>query len=359
GVLVAHGVTSVRDMGGDVVRLRDWRAAIATGQLVGPRIRFCGPMLEGNRDALVPGRADHWVVADPAAADATVDRLAGLGVDCIKIRSIADAPTYRALAAAARRHHLPLVGHSPAGVDPLAASAAGQASFEHGFYPWPWTTLSTVAQHRIADAFRRSGSLVTPTLVAWQPFLAPYPTIQAVLDDTRGTTDPRERTVSAALRRNWISGFADRKKWRGSGPASHAAWVKALDDDYRELRDLHDRGVGLLVGTDTGTTMVYPGAAVHQEMKLFVTRLGLRPIDAIIGATILPAKHFGLEADLGTIEAGKLADLVVLSADPLADIKNIEAIDSVILDGRLFDHAALQRLVGDAERRIARGDPRR
>jgi imidazolonepropionase-like amidohydrolase len=90
-------------------------------------------------------------------------------------------------------------------------------------------------------------------------------------------------------------------------------------------------------------------------MKLFVTRLGLRPIDAIIGATILPAKHSGLEADLGTIEAGKLADLVVLSADPLADINNIEAIDSVILDGRLFDRAALQRLVGDAERRIAGG----
>ena len=79
------------------------------------------------------------------------------------------------------------------------------------------------------------------------------------------------------------------------------------------------------------------------------------PIDAIIGATILPAKHLGLEADLGTIEPGKLADLVVLSADPLADIQNIQAIDSVILDGRVFDHAALQRLIDDAEQRIAAG----
>ena len=353
GVLVANGITSVRDMGGDVDKLRGWRDAIAKGRLVGPRIKLCGPMLEGKADGIT--RGDHWLVANPAAADATVDKLAGLGVDCIKIRSIADEPTYRALAAAAKRHHLLLVGHAPGGVDAIVASNAGQASFEHGFYPWPWASLPAATKQLVGDTFRTNGSLVTPTFIAWQPFLSPYATIQAVIDDSGGATDPREKTVSAALRRNWVSGFADMKKWRGVDPAkTHAGWVGALDDAYVELRELHDRGVGIMVGTDTGTTMVFPGAAVHQEIKLLVEKVGLRPIDAIIAATIMPAKHFGLDASLGTIEAGKLADLVVLSADPLADIHNIDAIDTVILDGHVFDHAALKRLIADAERRIAK-----
>ncbi|HEV7557233.1 MAG TPA: hypothetical protein VGO00_17320, partial [Kofleriaceae bacterium] len=173
GALVAHGVTSVRDMGGDLDKLRAWRDRIAAGQLVGPRIRFCGPMLEGTPDALPHGRSDHWLVADPAAATATIDRIAAAGADCIKIRSVANERTFLALAAAARRHHLLLVGHPPGGVDAIVASNAGQASFEHGFYPWPWDSLSADAKKLVATTFRTNGSVVTPTLVAWQPFLLP------------------------------------------------------------------------------------------------------------------------------------------------------------------------------------------
>jgi imidazolonepropionase-like amidohydrolase len=277
-------------------------------------------MLEGKADAVPAGRTDHWLVRDPAAAEATVDKLVAAGVDCIKMRSYADAPTYRALAAAAAKHHLPFVGHAPWGLDPIVAAEAGQASLEHAFYPWPWDKLSDATRHAIGDAFRTHGTLVTPTLVAWQPFLLPDATVRAVLDDTTGASDPRERTVTPALRHNWRTGVADMAKMRRDTPESRAAWIAALDAAYAELRDLHALGVGLMVGTDTGAPLVFPGAAVHQEMKLFVTKLGLRPLDAILSATIVPAKHLGLERTLGTIERGKLADLVLVSADPLADI---------------------------------------
>jgi imidazolonepropionase-like amidohydrolase len=310
-------------------------------------------MLEGTWDAAAGGRTDHWAVATPGDAEAVVGKLAAAGVDCVKIRTIAHEATYLAVAAAARRHHLPLVGHAPWGVDPIEASNAGQRSFEHGFYPWPWSSLTKDQQRAVATTFRLNSSLVTPTLIAWQPFLLPSRTIQAVIDDTRGTTDPRENTVSAALRRNWRSGFDDIKKARTDTPGSHDAWVKALDGAAAEIRDLHDHGVGVMVGTDTGATLVYPGAAVHQEMKLLVRKVGLRPIDAILGATIIPAKHFGLEGSLGTIEVGKLADLVLLSADPLADIEHIHDIELVILDGRVLDHHRLESLIADAARQIA------
>lgn len=335
GALVAAGVTSVRDMGGDVAKLRAWRAAAAAHRLIAPRIRFCGPMLEGTPDALPAGRTDHWLVSDPAAARETVARLAAAGVDCIKLRSYRDPATYHALADAARSHHLPFVGHAPFGLDPLEAAAAGQASFEHGFYPWPWITLDVERQDAIAVAFRAHGVLVTPTLIAWQPFLAPDDTIRVAIEHA---------PISRALRKNWLAGFDDIKKMRTPDPKSHAAWIAALDAEYVELRDLHERGVGVMVGTDTGTTLVIPGRAVHEELELLVAKAGFRPLDALVSATLVPARHLGLAASLGTIEVGKLADLVLLAADPLRDIANVDAIDLVVLDGRVLDRSALAAL---------------
>jgi hypothetical protein len=190
-LLPTYGITSVRDMGGDPEFVRDLRDRIAKGDLIGPRVKFCGPMLEGKWDQQPGKRTDHWVVTTPADAKAIVDKLANEGVDCIKVRTYASRETYFALASAAKEHGLIFGGHAPWGIDPIEASNAGQRSFEHAFYPWPWETITTQKKEKIEDTFRTNGSLVVPTLIAWETFRFDLKTIESVVTDYAGKSDPR------------------------------------------------------------------------------------------------------------------------------------------------------------------------
>jgi len=156
--LAAYGITSVRDMGGDVDRVKAWRARTASGELTGPRIKLCGPMLEGSPAQVVPGRTDHWPILTPEQATETVNKLADQGVDCIKMRNYATPESYFALVEAAGKRGLPLGGHPPYALDPIKASTGGQASIEHAFYPGPWATLTAEKKAEIGDAFRKNST---------------------------------------------------------------------------------------------------------------------------------------------------------------------------------------------------------
>lgn len=353
-LLPTYGITSVRDAGGDPARLASWRSRIESGEIIGPRIRSCGPMLEGEWDPTsVGGRTDHWVVESPERAREIVGRLAAEGVDCIKVRSYATAETFFALAAAAAEHGLPLVVHPLGAIDPVASSDAGVASYEHAFYPWPWNGLAEERKREIESAFRRNGSVVVPTLIAWQTFRLPVETIRARVHDRDAKLDVRSRQVSASLRRNWIFGVEDFEKMSSGSPG----WNEAIDQVYEQVAELLDHGVGVMAGTDTGVALVFPGSALHEELELLVRSCRLTPLEALSAATLVPARFFGMEERLGTIEAGKLADLVLLSGDPLEDIANVRKVDGVMLRGRWLDRIALDGLVAEVEKQVARRDP--
>jgi imidazolonepropionase-like amidohydrolase len=108
-------------------------------------------------------------------------------------------------------------------------------------------------------------------------------------------------------------------------------------------------GVPILAGTDTGNPFCFPGFSLHEELALLVIA-GLTPVEALRSATLNPAKFFGLDQTLGTIEQGKIADLVLLDANPLLDIRNTQRINAVVSNGRLFDRKALDKLLAHAER---------
>ena len=353
--LLAYGITSVRDMGGDPSTLQTWRRRIERDEMRGPRIRFCGPMLEGKWDPTsVGGRTDHWVVASPAEARPMVERLAAAGVDCIKFRSFASPETYFALAAAAREKGLPFAGHPPGNLDPIATSNAGQRSYEHAFYPWPWDKVPAEQQKQIAATFRKNGSVVVPTLIAWNTYRLTADAIAAVVNDFSGASDARLKIVSPSLRRNWNYGVEDFRDQNSGSPGWHAA----LDKVYQQVAELHEQGVGIMAGTDTGVALVYPGSALHQELELLVSRSRFTPMDALLSATLVPAKFFGVDGDVGTIQKGKRADMLLLSANPLADIRNVKAIDGVFSRGQWFDRSSLASILSDVERAIARTRPK-
>jgi imidazolonepropionase-like amidohydrolase len=303
-LFVAYGVTGVRDMGNRLADVDDWRARIATGALVGPRIYRVGPILNGQ--VFGPAQVE---ITNEAEARAAVRVLQHVGVDEIKIHKMLSREAYFGLSDEARKLGIPFVGHIPVSVTAHEASDAGQASFEH-----MQTLFESGAPLKREDApalfaqFVKNGNSFTPTLVSY-----------------RASADPAN--IDSALLRKYPDIPAGRKQ--------------ILSQFLGLLLVMQQAGVTLLTGTDLGSKGISAGASLHDELAIFV-EAGLTPMQALQAATRNPARF--LHSDAGTIEPGKLANLVVLDASPLEDIHNTRRMHAVILNGRVFDKSQLQVL---------------
>ena len=339
-VLIANGVTTVRDMGSDLARIDGWRARIAAGEMVGPRILRVGPILNGksfNKYQMVPGNSD--------ATRGAARTLKFIGVDFIKIHRRFPRDSYFALLDEAKQLGIDVVGHIPMTVTPEEASDAGQVTIEHTETLFEGT-FSTALKGRLSDAIRhfreteadklfarfvKNHTVVDPTLVAWNPVI-----------DPAAKSDPRLRYVAASVK-------------VPEQPTSDAD-LREMRDTLAELRQvvrqMHRDGVTLVAGTDIAGTRI-PGFTLHGELANFV-ECGLTPLEAIRAATLTPAIVTHRDKDLGTIEVGKIADLVLLDANPLDDIHNTERIAAVIANGRLFRRADLDALLRQAEELAAK-----
>jgi imidazolonepropionase-like amidohydrolase len=349
-VLVAYGITGVRDMGGDFQALAGWRRRIAADSLVGPDLVLSGPRLDGP-----PAKAaiDRLLLTTPAAATAAVDSLATLGVDFLKIYEGLPSDAFFAVAREARAKKLPFAGHVPRAVGALTASDSGQASIEHiGFIPADCLAmfdpgaiaakvpvpplcrgegLDTVFRH-----FARNGTWLDPTVVSFAGF------VRAM--DQNGASDSGMRFVSPDLVRGWTEQLAGFPKW----PV--ATW-KALLGHVELLVGIMRRSeVPILTGTDLGNPDVFPGSSLHEELGLLV-QSGYSPAEVLRAATMGAARYLGRADSLGTIAVGKRADLVLLDADPLAAIGNTRAIAGVALRGRWFTRATLDAILAAGTRR--------
>jgi len=303
--LVASGVTGVRDMGNALADVDEWRGQITVQALVGPRIFRVGPILNGQEF----GPA-QLAIRTEAEARTAVRVLKKVGVDAIKVHSLLPRDAYFALADEARKLSIPFVGHVPQSVTPFEASNAGQASLEHiqtlfeGQSP-----LKPDSEPRLFALFAKNGTVFDPTLIAY-----------------RGSTEPQN--VDPELLKNYPDLLPGRQK---------------LFARFLELVGMMNRArVTLVTGTDlSGFKWISPGASLHDELALFVDA-GLTPMQALQAATRNPARFLHVEA--GTIEIGKRADLIVLDANPLDDIRNTRRIYSVVLDGTLFDRSRLDAM---------------
>jgi imidazolonepropionase-like amidohydrolase len=346
-LFIANGVTGVRDMGGDYESLLRWRREIAEGKRLGPRIRTSGPILESasnvermKREGTVePVDRFRLGVPNAESAESVVARLSAMGVDFIKVRTTASLETYRAIAAAAQKHGLALVGHATA--SPEEIIKAGQRSVEHSFIP----PLSGRTPEQRAELFRKMAAAkiaVTPTLVVGEALLTPYDRAAAIAEDSQGKLDARRRYLSGYLIEDWREQVAEKKEARMD-------LTKLFAERARDLREMHQSGITLLPGTDAGVLLIYPGFSLHDELRLLVEQAALTPMEAIMSATRRSAEFLGLERSLGTIERGKIADLVLLDANPLDDIRATQRIAGVAVSGRFFSKAELQRMLARVE----------
>jgi imidazolonepropionase-like amidohydrolase len=335
---IANGVTGVRDMAGDWATLTAWRADIARGTMIGPRIVASGPYLEGG-DQPIP----HLLVKSPADAAPAVDSLIRLGVDFIKVHGQLTPESYFAIARAARARRIPFAGHVSRAVGAANASDSGQASIEHLLaipnacseaevvslaprFPTQ-AALGRCSTDNLAplfDKLRRNGTRVVPTLTAqlevarWPKRDLPGDTVQRYLPDSTRTFVARIFPMVDSV-----------------PPDAGVVGLKLFDKRVAMTGALHRAGVVVMAGTDAPLRNSPPGFGLHEELLLF-TRAGLTPFETLKAATLEPARFLGMLDSLGTIETGKVADLVLLSANPLQDIRNSSRTEMVVSNGRFF-----------------------
>jgi len=342
-VLIANGVTSVRDLGSRFTEIEDWRSRIAAGVITGPRILRVGPILNGksfNQYQMVPGNPDQ--------TRGVARALKEMGVDAFKVHRRMERDSYFALIDEAKMLGIPVVGHIPMTVSPEEASNAGQQTIEHVATLFEGTFSKAHPDHlaEAMKAFREHGAeelfalfvknhtAFDPTLIAYQALVQYY--------DSSTPPDPRMRYVAASM----IKAGAAREK--PVVTPAELAEQKAIFEEYKEVVRMANRaGVVIVTGSDIAAERI-PGFTLQDELPLLVES-GLTPMQALQAATINCATVTKRDKDLGSIDAGKLADLVLLNADPLADIHNTSKIDVVIVDGKLLRRAALDALLRNAE----------
>lgn len=346
-LFISNGVTSVRDMGGDYAQVLKWRKEAAEGTRLSPRIKTPGALLESTENVarmkregtVEPVDKYRIAIATPAEARSAVELMASLGVDFIKFRTIASPETYKAIAEEAKANGLMFVGHQFG--TPEQMIDAGQKSIEHYIYP---PILTNPKHADIYQAMAASGVYLVPTIVvADKSLLVPYREAKTIVDDRAGKVDFRRKYLSGYLIDDWKEQLEEKKE---PSPIDLAKLKEALIKDFQAM---HKAGVRLLPGTDVGVLLIYPGYSLHDELQLLVKYAGLTPMEAIISATRYPAEFFGMQDSLGTIEEGKIADLVMLDADPLKDISNTRKITAVIVNGRFLSRAELRRMRAGVE----------
>ena len=350
GLYVANGVTGVRDMAGDWAVTSAWRREIMAGKLAGPRMILSGPYLEGG-DVPIP----HILARNPDEGARGVDSLVALGVDVVKVHGQLRPETFFAIARRARERKIPFGGHVSNAVGAQAASDSGQRSIEHMLgIPAPcspaeslalrprFSVQSALGRCRSIDlapmyqSFVRNETWVTPTFTAmvevasWPERGVPGDSLQRYLPDT--------------LRR-FVAGIFPMPD--SVPPGADSVGRAMLGKRARQVADMQRAGVGVMTGTDAPLRNSPPGFGLLEEMTL-LARGGMSNIGVLRAATLEPARYLRMADSLGLIAPGMLADLVLLEANPLADIRNVWRINTVIANGRVFDSAARRQLIAKA-----------
>lgn len=357
-MLVANGVTFVRDMGGGTADRIAERQRARRGELCGLEMACVGTILDGKP----PYHPWSKACDTPDEGRAAVRELKTAGVDQIKVYSLLKPEVLRAIVDEANKCGLQSVGHVPDSMTLEEATQAGQAGVEHlsryeslleallpGYKAQPgafgggvWAKYPEIDKTRLRARLRQlaqSGTAHCPTLVLHAG--------QARLLDGKA----KELWNRYALP-------DDRRSWN-EVPAQWADYSRSLAAAFPYLQqtvvELHNARVPLLVGTDLANPGVLAGFAVHQEMQLW-QQAGMRPADVLRAATLTPARFFGRN-DLGTIEAGKTASLVLTRKNPLLDVRNAGQIEAVWARGRYFDRTALDRLLAEARDDVSARSP--
>lgn len=375
-MMLANGVTSIRDLGSNLTfeELRDLRRRLADGQLAGPRLAaLTGRVFDGAGTRLNIAVA----VTSPQQGRQLVREYKQNGADFIKPYNLLTRDVYLAIVDEARSQQLPVAGHVPFSMTAIEVSGLGAASIEHNtdvlvaasrdeaqirqelaeatrtetegvLGRFDARAAASYDEQKAAGVYRKfveAGTWMCPTLVINRP-------VNLIADESVLLGDERLKYVPQPMRDRWVRDLRQRLTF----VADPAARRLRYSTRARMVGDMQRAKVAMLAGTDAPNPFVYPGFSLHDELVLLV-EAGMTPLQALQTATTNPARFLGQEALHGTIAPGKTADLVLLDANPLLDIRATSRINAVVSAGRLLTRDRLSALLAETESAAKRVSP--
>ena len=317
---VAAGITTVRGMLGAPGQL-ELRERARAGQVVSPTLYLAGPSFNGQS------------VSSPEQAALMVRAQKAEGWDLLKVHPGLTRDEYDAMARTAREVGIRFGGHVPADVGLLRALEMGQETFDHvdGYVEYLDGFQGPVDEARLADAVRRTreaGAWIVPTMALWEVLFG-------VLDLDSLTAYPELRYAPPQQVRQWTAAYRQRL----ASPQFDAGVSRTvIANRNRILRALHEGGVKILMGTDAPQQFSVPGFSLHRELTR-MTAAGMSPYQVLATGTRNVGEYFRAQDAFGTVAPGQRADLLLLDADPLADVANVARIAGVMTRGRWLPRA--------------------
>ncbi len=360
-LLLAHGITGVREMWGIMNVIKDIRSQTDAGSLLAPDVYSAGSIIDGI-PAIWPGSSG---VGTKEEAIAEVDKQIAQGVDFLKVYSLLTKENYMAIAERSEEKGVPFAGHIPPSITIWEAMEAGQHSAEHlyGLLEACTSDPETYAEFTRADRFGPKQAIflsetfsrplfdsVVTALAQSNTWLCPTLTVlQSIsnLDDTTLFTDPRLEYLPAFMAQNWDP--RNDFRFQNRGKDYYDASRKKFNLHLSLMGSMEKAGVKIIAGTDYPNPYCYPGFSLHDELQLMVDG-GMSNAGALRTATYNPALFMEKEGEFGQVAVGQLASLVLLDANPLEDIKNTRGINGVVLRGSYMDRTDLDNLLEEAKK---------
>jgi len=374
-LFLMNGITSVRDTGGKMHLVKPMKELAASDPDRYPRVKIAGPLLDGLPrvyDGSSPGRPDiSQGLSSVDDVNQKVDELVAQGVDLLKAYEMLSPEQYRALLARAKMHGLKVTGHIPLSMTADQAASEGLASIEHmrnlemsmsdnkkiylmerqgllkskkdtsgyALRSYMHRTYRVPSVKSISQENKKSVLESLRVNNTWQ-----VPTLALVLSgrlkvfgdlEWRKTFDylPEE------MESNWIA-YAEQimSNTSGSPDPAYMDWAASM------IREFQDNDIGVVAGTDCPIFFLTPGFSLHRELETLVDHGKLTNQEALYAATVRPAAYFNLQDQLGTVQQDRIADLIILNANPLDDISHTSLIHGVIKNGVLYDDQELQEM---------------
>jgi imidazolonepropionase-like amidohydrolase len=370
-LFIANGVTCVRQMFGAPIH-DQWRKEIEAGELLGPHMLIASPIVDGPKPVW-PGSI---AVANAAEARQAVIQVKQSGADFVKVYSLLSRDAYFAIADESKKQGIPFEGHVPESISLEEASNAGQKSVEHltgvlmacsrreaELLKSAQETSAAISRGQLSSTsfsgpeYRQRQRLALETYSSekadtvfgelkrnhtWQCPTLTVLRSMAFSDDPSFTNDPRLKYIPRDIVTSW-----DPKADIFLKTKTAEDWAlgrKVFSKELAIVGAMQQAGVEILAGTDVLNPYCFPGFSLHDELGLLV-QSGLSPIEALQAATLNAARFLGREKDLGTVASGKIADLVLLDANPLDDIGNTRRISAVVFGGKFFSRASLDEML--------------
>ncbi|MEN8375523.1 MAG: amidohydrolase family protein [Gemmatimonadota bacterium] len=365
-LFLANGVTTVRNMHGNP-EILEWRGRIEEGVLVGPRIYTTGPILDGEP----PYWGGSIAIETPEEAEQEVAAQEEAGYDGIKVLANMSPEAYEAVLAAAARHEIRVYGHAPSRLGLENALNSGQRSFEHmadfmvALLPddspvrarfvdmWGDRTMRDwrgLFLDRYEQADRSKIASLSAKAAAAGVWICPTLSVRRIgaadaAEFDKRLSDPTMRYVSPQNRSRWERS-ADFYTSESNDPT---IMQRGLETMLIAVKALHGAGARLVVGTDAPGSFVLPGFSVHEELGFFV-EAGLTPFEALAASTRGAAEFLEASDEFGTVQVGRRADLILLKANPLEDVRHTSELAGAMANGSWFSEQELDAMLEDAAR---------